>query len=122
MNYSKLIGIPFQYGGRGPDSFDCYGLLMHLYLQNGIELPDYNKVSDASTIAAMMTSALPLWKRCGLKPGVALMFKLPMTTHVGYYLGNDRFIHTWERSGGVLIERLSVWKRRLLGAYEYVGK
>lgn len=26
-----LIGIPYAYNGRGPDTFDCLGLVNHLY-------------------------------------------------------------------------------------------
>jgi hypothetical protein len=29
-----------------------------------------------------------------------------------------RMIHSWEKSGGVLIEPIEVWKRRVIGFYE----
>lgn len=117
-----LIGVPFAYGGRGPDRFDCYGLLRHLYRADGIELPDYLSPSDGPRIAALMMGELRLWERLE-KPlaGAALLIRVPRGMHCGYYLGNDEFVHTWEASGGVLIERGSIWQNRIMGYYRYVG-
>lgn len=37
-----LIGKPFEKGGRGPNGFDCWGLVYWRYLTHyGIKLPDY---------------------------------------------------------------------------------
>ncbi len=117
-----LIGVPFAYGGRGPESYDCYGLLMHLFKQDqGVDLPDYKSPSDGARISAIFTSELRLWERCELKEGAAVLFRVPGNIHVGYCLGKDRFIHTWDRSNGVVIERLGDWKKRLMGVYRYVG-
>lgn len=116
-----LIGVPFSYGGRGPDSFDCYGLVRHLHALKGVDIPDYQSPSDGPRISAMMAGELRLWKEAPLRVGATILFKVPGNMHVGTYLGKDRFIHTWESSGGVVVERLSTWQRRVMGIYEYVG-
>lgn len=121
MEYSDLIGIPFEYNGRGPDKFDCYGLVRHIHEQKGIQIPDYSSPSDGAMITAMMLGELRLWGNCELKPGAVLLFRVPGNLHVGTYLGDDWFLHTWEPSGGVVRERLSDWENRLMGIYEYVG-
>lgn len=39
---AQYIGRPWQSGGRGPESFDCWGLIRWVYLHHyGIELPEF---------------------------------------------------------------------------------
>ena len=122
-NYADLIGIPFAWGGRGPDSFDCYGLVRHIHAQHGIDIPDYTSPSDGPRIAALIAGNLHLWREVSApKEGVVLLFRVAGYLHVGYHIGGDRFIHTWEHSGGVVIERVSDWTNRVIGYYEYAGK
>lgn len=121
FNPADYIGIPFEYGGRGPDKFDCYGLIKEILSFEGIQIPDYASPSEGAKIIALFQEGIALWEECGLQKGAVLVFRVPGNLHVGYYLGGNRFIHTWEGSHGVVIERLSDWKRRLQGAYKYVG-
>jgi cell wall-associated NlpC family hydrolase len=120
-NLSDLIGVPFEYGGRGPDKFDCYGLVLHLLKQDGIEAHDLKSPNVGKEIVAMVHSELKLWQECAIREGAVLLFRVPGNLHVGYCLHGDKFIHTWEQSGGVTIEKLSIWKKRLVGVYEYIG-
>jgi cell wall-associated NlpC family hydrolase len=40
INYAEeQLGKPYQWGGTGPDSFDCSGLVMESYLAAGIDIP-----------------------------------------------------------------------------------
>lgn len=119
---TELIGVPFAYGGRGPDTFDCYGLLMHLHALRGVKLPDYRSPRDQATIAALMANQLTLWEQCEPEAGACVALRIVRgVSHCGMVLEDDRFIHTWEKSGGVCIERLSDWQHRTLGVYRYVG-
>ena len=115
---SDLIGVPFDYGGRGPDSYDCYGLLMEMYKRAGITITDYGSSSLGAEIVAMMLGRLDDWKEIEAKPGCALLIKLPLSMHVGFMLPHNKFIHTTKSTGGVTIERLRDWTRRILGYYE----
>lgn len=36
---AEYIGKPWKANSRGPNSFDCYGLVWYDYLQHGIRLP-----------------------------------------------------------------------------------
>jgi cell wall-associated NlpC family hydrolase len=119
---SELIGTPFAYGGRGPDQFDCYGLVKHLYERRGARLPDYRSPSDQNRIGALMAGALTLWEPCDRVPGAVVVFRIMgRVSHCGIVVDDDRFIHTWEGSGGVCIERLSEWEKRVHGFVRYVG-
>jgi cell wall-associated NlpC family hydrolase len=47
MNINDFIGLPYREGARGPDAFDCYGLVAAvLRAVKGHELPDWH--ADAS--------------------------------------------------------------------------
>lgn len=122
--YRDLVGASFAWGGRGPDAFDCYGLVMELHRRRGIALPDYRSPTDGAEggkISAMMTMGLQLWKETPKTPGALIMIRLPFSSHVATVIDDLRMIHTWEGSGGVVIERIATWKHRIQGFYEYAG-
>lgn len=122
--YEELIGIPFEYYARGPEKYDCYGFLMMLYKRfRGIELPDYGSAEGVEHIAVLMAGGMPDWKEVEPFEGAAIMFRVNgLGAHVGYCIGDGKFIHTWEGSAGVVIERIETWKRRIIGFYDYAGK
>jgi len=120
-NVSDLIGVPFQYGGRGPDTYDCYGLLRELMRRDGTVIPDYLSPTDAPRILAMFALGLSHWQQAPCKPGTALLIQAGTFAHCGYVLDSMWFAHTWEKSGGVVKERLDDWKHRIKGSYRYVG-
>lgn len=118
-----LIGIPYRDGGRGPDTFDCYGLIKHLYVERlGIEIPDYRSPEDRRLVSAIFRSELRLWQQCQPRYGAVALLRVPGMFHCGFLLNDNDFIHTWEHSGGVCIEQLSDWSARLVGIYEYAGE
>lgn len=123
VSVCDLIGTPFDYGGRGPDAYDCYGLLMELMKKDGITIADFRSTDNISVIAKMMGENIYLWRRCEKKPGCGILFRIKgLGAHVGYLLDDGTsFVHTWEGSGGVLIESLADWEHRIMGFYEYVG-
>ena len=119
---TDLIGTPFLFGGRGPDFFDCYGLVMECSRRNGVVVPDFGFSSDQALISAMMGSTMPQWQETPCGPGAVVLLRVGRyVSHVGYMIDNDQMIHTWDASGGVLIERIDVWKQRIVGFYKYVG-
>ena len=116
------IGTPFQYGGRGPDFFDCYGLVMAIHQAQGITLPDYQSPEDQAVIAAMIATQLPLWQEVPCGPGAVVLLRIAsLGSHCGYMLNDSDMIHTLEKTGGVAIQRIDSWQRRILGFYKYVG-
>lgn len=120
----ELIGAPFAYGGRGPDAFDCYGLVMHLLRENhGIEVPDFASSSEQPVIMARIATGVQDWEQVSAAPGTVALFRIGRyISHCGYLLDSTRMIHTWEDSDGVVIERLDPWKQRTVGFYRYVGQ
>lgn len=123
--YSKYIGIPFEYNGRTKEKLDCYGLVMLLYKEiHGVDLPDVNSPSVLAEIHTLVESELLKWCPAELEAGCIIIFNIRgYGAHVGYYIGDDMFIHTWEKTHGVTIERLSLcWQHRILGVYKWQKK
>ena len=123
VTYTHLIGTPFRRGARGPDEFDCYGLVKFLIERaTGREVPDYQSPTDSGTTHALMITSREFWHRLpGQQVGSMVFFRIGREVcHVGYVISNGLFIHAWEPSGGVTIERLSEWEKRIDGFYEYI--
>lgn len=119
-----LIGKPWRHRGRGPDAYDCYGLLREIYRRQGIELPDAGYEADNASCSAALISNLPQWQRCEIIPGAGLLFRRGAAPqHVGVALDDDRFIHATEDFNQVVISRLDDPMRHyrafLLGAFHY---
>jgi cell wall-associated NlpC family hydrolase len=122
LDLSDYLGIPFRYGGRDRNKLDCYGLVMLLYKElHNIEIPDVISPTFLPQIANLVEAEKLKWEPCELEEGSVIVFNvLGYGCHVGYYLGNDRMIHTWEGTGGVVIEPLRFsWKNRILGTYKW---
>lgn len=146
VTYSDLLGARFRYNGRGEDGFyDCYGLCMEVSRRMGKELPDVitpngmvnmqDKLrreaesqvewvavppSEGTWGTAVGVSHTGTQQTFGIKEGAIAYFRVRgLLAHVGIIIAPDRFIHAWEKAGGVCVERLSLWNTRLVGIYEH---
>lgn len=122
MNYTDYIGIPFAYNGRTRKELDCYGLVMLLYKElKGIEVPDVISPNYLKACEEVVDREKLKWTPCDIEEGAVLVFNIGgYGAHVGYVIGPDKMIHTWEKTNGVTIERLSSgWNRRIIGCYKY---
>lgn len=118
--YADLIGLPFSWKGRGPDRYDCYGLVAELERRNGREVPDYESPTVMAEVHTLAVSSAQMWQACSLGPGAVVLLRCGLAmTHVGMVLPFGKLIHSWERSGGVCVERLESWTRRISGSYTY---
>lgn len=83
-----MLGQPVVWGGASPvQGFDCSGLVQYVYRQAGINLP---RTADLQFLVGRVV--LPT----ALQPGDLVYFTTyePGPSHVGIYIGNDKFIHT----------------------------
>jgi cell wall-associated NlpC family hydrolase len=114
-----LIGLPFVLGARGPAAFDCYGLVAEVERRNGRQVPDYRSPETLRQVQRAIVSSIPFWTPCEVGPGAVLVLRTGSVAHVAVTMPFGKFIHSWEKSGGVCIERLTDWTDRIVGAYTY---
>lgn len=109
----SLIGVPYKYGGNSPDSgFDCSGFVGHVFKRSlGISLP-----RSAQQISRQ---GQPV-KLAQLREGDLVFYDTnnQAYSHVGIYLGDDRFIHAPSSGGSVRIENMDLdyWRKHFNGA------
>lgn len=110
----SLVGSPYRLGGTSPQSgLDCSGFVGHVYKQTtGIQLP--------RETFAISETAQPL-EQTELQPGDLVFFNTldRAFSHVGIYLGDDRFVHaSSSRTGSVMVSSLGdrYWRQRFDGA------
>lgn len=109
-----LVGSPYRLGGTSPETgLDCSGFVGHVFRQiAGLTLP-----RDAR---AMSEATQPL-ETSELRPGDLVFFNTlnRAFSHVGIYLGEQRFVHaSSSRTGRVMVSSLddSYWRQRFDGA------
>jgi cell wall-associated NlpC family hydrolase len=107
------LGIPYQRGGSSyAAGFDCSGFVRAVYEQTlGLLLPRQ---------AAQQAAATHPIDAADLKPGDLVFFNTMRRTfsHVGIYVGDNKFIHSPKPGAAVRIEdmRVAYWNRRFDGA------
>jgi len=109
----SLIGVRYRFGGTSPDTgLDCSGLVQHVFDEAlGFALPRRaEEMSRAGTAVA----------RDALQPGDLVFFDTLRRafSHVGIYIGENRFVHAPSSGGRVRVESIGsrYWARRFNGA------
>lgn len=108
-----LIGIRYRRGGTSPETgFDCSGFVGHVFREGlGLYLPHNAKqISKTGETVA----------KKDLQPGDLVFFNTMRRafSHVGIYLGDDKFVHSPRTGGAVRVESMndSYWRQRFNGA------
>lgn len=109
------LGVPYRFGGNSQETgFDCSGFTSYVYEHVlGLRLP--RRAAEQAQMAGMQNV-----DKTQLQPGDLVFFNTLRRTfsHVGIYIGENRFIHA-PRSGSVVrIEDMgqSYWQQRFNGA------
>jgi hypothetical protein len=113
-----LIGVRYRYGGDSPAAgLDCSGLIRYVFQQvTGVTLP--RTARELSQVGASVSLD-------DLQVGDLVFFNTrnDAFSHVGLYVGDNRFIHAPRRGRDVEITTLSreYWQRHFNGARRLVG-
>lgn len=95
----RQVGVPYRYGGNSPTGFDCSGLVHYSYHRAGKSVP------RTTTQLWSGTSAV---NRDEIRAGDILFFRIEgKMSHVGMYLGDNRFVHAPSSGKSVSIESLN---------------
>lgn len=118
VEVAKLhIGAPFIWGGNTPTGFDCSGFTQYIMKENGITIP--------RTAAEQYQHGISVLK-ADLRLGDILFFTTYKAgaTHVGIYIGEDKFIHASQipEPGQVTISLMTepYYTKRYIGARRYI--
>ena len=103
-NAKQYLGGKYVWGGTEPDGFDCSGYVRYVYNEEGINLP--RTAYEQSQVGE------PIHELKELSQGDLLFFLTDKSrgipvTHVGIYMGKDKFIHAASRRKGIIISSLS---------------
>jgi len=113
-----LIGVDYKFGGNSPETgLDCSGLVRYVFQQvTGVTLP--RTAREMSRVGDQVA-------RDDLKPGDLVFFNTRRFafSHVGIYLGDNRFIHAPARGREVEVATFdkSFWQQRFNGARRLAG-
>ena len=113
VNAMGFLGVPYRRGGNsGETGFDCSGFVRAMYEQTvGLILPRRANEQAAATQKI---------DRQDLQPGDLVFFNTMRHafSHVGIYVGDNKFIHSPKPGAQVRVEDMSVgyWKTRFDGA------
>ena len=115
MTAMNFLGVPYRLGGNTEQSgFDCSGFTRHIF-ENSIGLVLPRRADEQATTAGLLNI-----HRAELKPGDLVFFNTMKRTfsHVGIYVGDDKFIHSPRSGSQVRVEDMneSYWKKRFNGA------
>lgn len=99
----RQVGKPYQWGGAGPRTYDCSGLVMAAWRTAGLRLPHRADLQHRV-----------IRRKVGLKhlrPGDLVFFS--GDHHVGIYIGRRHFLHAPHTGARVQRGTLSGWRLRV---------
>ncbi len=120
----KYLGVPYLHKGRDLTGLDCWGLIILIYKDLGIDIFDLDNYEKnwhlkgdnhfiENYYDAWIKHLAPIFKDI-------LLFNSSknITNHAGLYLSNGKFLHGCK--AGVVVGRLNgKWEERLQGIYRY---
>ncbi len=113
VNAMGFLGVPYRRGGNTLETgFDCSGFVRAMYQQTvGLILP---------RSADQQAAATQTIEKGELRPGDLVFFNTMRRafSHVGIYIGDNKFIHSPRSGAEVRVEdmRLGYWQTRFNGA------
>lgn len=110
----KYMGVPYVWGGDTPTGWDCSGFTQYVMRENGINI--------LRTAAEQFSQGTPVDK-ANLQVGDMVFFTTykPGASHVGFYMGDGKFIHASSAAKQVTINSLSetYYTEHYIGARRY---
>jgi cell wall-associated NlpC family hydrolase len=105
------LGKPYVWGGKGPGSYDCSGLMLAAWAAAGVAIP-------AGTVSQVHAGhAVP--DVAQVQPGDLLFTAGALGTaavprHVGMYAGHDLIVDAYDENHGIILEPLTTWNAQIV--------
>lgn len=105
------VGKPYAWGAKGPDAFDCSGLMQAAWAAAGVNISagTVNQVHDGTAVGNLGQA----------QPGDLLFipgsFGTPSTPrHVGMYAGHGIVVNAYDAATGVITESVASWAPQIV--------
>jgi cell wall-associated NlpC family hydrolase len=114
----SLIGVDYRFGGNTPEQgLDCSGLIRYVFQQaTGLSLP--RSAREQARVGESVS-------KDKLQPGDLVFFNTRrfQFSHVGLYIGENRFIHAPSAGGAVQVVSMdnAYWQKAFNGARRIVS-
>lgn len=108
----KYIGTPYKWGGTTPSGFDCSGYIGYVYKKHGI---------NVSRTTTGIWNDNPRVSQPAVGDLVVFSTYKPGPSHVGIYMGDNKFIHSGDRGVEVTSMNNVYFKPRYMGAVRVVN-
>lgn len=112
---ASMVGKPYRYGGHHPNQgFDCSGLVYYSFRRAGLTVPrstdSLRRSTGKVTLSQMARGDLLFFNQEG-----------KYSSHVGIYLGGDRFVHAPSSGKRVRTDSLAdpYWRKHLVDARRF---
>ena len=102
IDFNRWVGFPYRDLGRGPDVYDCWGLVVAVYETVGIRLPSYSDeyvtAEDRDAIAALISGKLSPWREIeerDVRPLDGVLVNMAgYERHIGIVVKRGYMLHT----------------------------
>ncbi|MDR4485299.1 MAG: NlpC/P60 family protein [Nitrospirales bacterium] len=123
FDWNRWVGLPFVTRGRGPNAYDCWGLVRSVLLEVGHELPLFLEDGVATP---EQKASLDQWAfvHAGTPQSFdVIIFDLGhQSLHLGLVCGPQMFLHITYGKTSVVERFINLrWRSRLKGFYRYGG-
>lgn len=114
----KYLGVPYVWGGKTPQGFDCSGLVCWVLGELGISVPEGSQGQWSSDVGTRVASGQ-------MQPGDVVYFDMPSSeqptpNHVGIYIGEDRMIVAPSPGKSVEVQPLGAyWHPKIVGVKRF---
>lgn len=105
------LGKPYVWGAKGPDAYDCSGLMLAAWAAAGIGIPagTISQVHAGHSVSSLEQ----------VQPGDLLFIPGSLGTaqvprHVGMYAGHGLIVDAYDTDTGVILEPLSAWTSKIV--------
>jgi cell wall-associated NlpC family hydrolase len=129
----QAIGTPYRWGGDDPDEgFDCSGLVSFVFRETaGVDLPRTarEQIGGGRQVARALLQVGDLVFFRGTTRATGSVRVVhgrrvaarPVVSHVGIYIGGNRFVHAPSRGESVRVDSLAgYWAMHFAGARRYI--